>query len=1502
VSAGSLPPGFALSSTGTLSGTGTQVGSFNFTIQAQDSTTGTGSPFFGQQNYTLNVNPPVIVLAPANLPLDVSGTLYTQPLTPSGGTAPYSNFTITAGSPPTGITLDPNTGVLSGTTTGLGSFTFTVQVQDSTAGPGAPYKGIQSFTLQVVEPFAPATLPDAQAGASYSQAITAVPGTGPATNFQVTGALPNGVTLSSTGVLTGTPTQVGSFSFTVSADDTTPANGSFTATQSFTLAVDAPVISFTPTSLSAATAGAAYSQTLTATGGNAPYSNFVTIGAGTLPSGMQLSPTGTLSGTPTEAGTFNFTIRAQDSTTGPNQPYTGSQAFSLTVNPPNITFSPSSLSPISAGVAFSQSLTAGGGNAPYSGYTIASGSLPNGLTFSNTGLLSGTPTQVGSFTFTVKAQDSTTGTGAPFTGQQTYNLVVNAPTIVLGPANLTATAGASYGQSITASGGTAPYSGFTITSGSLPAGLTFASSGTFSGTPTQVGTFNLTIKAQDSTTGTGSPFFGTQNFTLTVKPPVFVFTPATLDPATAGATYTQPVSISGGNAPYSSFVLGAGSALPAGMTLSPTGVISGTPTQAGTFIVIVQNHDSTTGLGAPFTGKQTYTLTVNGPNIVLTPSTLPGATAGATYSVSLGAGGGTPTYSHFTVSNGALPGGLSLSQSGLLFGTPTAAGTFNFTIKAQDSTTGPAQPYSGSQSYSLVIAAPQIGVSPSNLPAGEAYLAYNQTLAGTGGTAPYSNFTISNGALPTGMSLSSGGVLSGTPTVAGNFTFTVQVQDSTTGPNIPYTGSQNYTLNIATDPVRVTVNTSALPSAVTDQVVTFAATLTSAGPAHQVPQGNVDFVVDGTTIAANVPLSASGVATATDGNLKVDSPGTGSPHPVTVVFHDTDGLFNDGATGILPGGQAVVAANTTTTLSSSAPAGAGYGTTVTITATVTAQAPSTGTASGFVTFFVDNVAQGSGVQLAADGTATFTTNSLTVNGSPHVIQAVYGATTDFTFSTGPLSGGQKITPADTQVQVSSSANPSRPNEPVTFTANVTSAVQPFGGTVTFYVDNVARSGAINLVNGQASFTISTLTVSSTGHNVQAKYSGATNFKAQTGSMSQVVAAAGTTKSTTTITPSESPGFFGDTITFTAGVTGAAGTPSGAVTFTIDNVSKGTFNLDANGQATFEISTLTVTTHTVRVSYYGDNTYAASSASLSEVVKQAQTNTQITSSATPVAVVGNPVTWTATVTASNGLLPTGTVTFSIDGVAKATVNLASGVATYTNATLTASATGHTITAKYNGATNYATSTGTYKQVVVNPGTTLANVTVSTATNPSQVNTAVLFAASVIDPNGGTPTGYVQFKIDTTLSPFIALDGAGNANYTYKFTTVATHPVIVYYYGDVTYAAGHSTTWNQIVTSVPPTSLKASIASNNQVNPTYTLTVNAMTNPTTLDSTYNGPVSFTVVSAPAGGAITGPNSTNFVGGVARFTNLKITADGTYTVEIVSGELVLDFTFTISGGRVQ
>src|SRR5207247_997823 len=135
------------------------------------------------------------------------------------------------------------------------------------------------------------------------------------------------------------------------------------------------------------------------------------------------------------------------------------------------------------------------------------------------------------------------------------------------------------------------------------------------------------------------------------------------------------------------------------------------------------------------------------------PATLPGAQAGVAYSQVLTASGGNAPYSNFTISAGALPAGLTLSSTGTISGTPAAVGTFSFTVTAQDSTTGPAAPYTGSQNYSLTVAAPSITITPSSLPGAQAGAAYSQTLSGSGGTAPYSNFNISAGTLPAGLTL-----------------------------------------------------------------------------------------------------------------------------------------------------------------------------------------------------------------------------------------------------------------------------------------------------------------------------------------------------------------------------------------------------------------------------------------------------------------------------------------------------------------------------------------------------------------------------------------------------------------------------------------------------------------------------------------------------------------------------------------------------------------------------
>jgi hypothetical protein len=180
-----------------------------------------------------------------------------------------------------------------------------------------------------------------------------------------------------------------------------------------------PAITFSPATLPHATVGAQYSQAITGSGGTAPYQNF-TIKSGALPGGITLSTSGTLSGKPTAAGTFNFTVQATDSAA---TPVTGSHAYTLTANAPTITLSPNTLRPVRAGANFSQTIRASGGTAPFK-FSFTSGSLPAGVTLSTSGTLSGTPHTVGTFQFTVKATDSSTGTGSPFSASKSYTLSV----------------------------------------------------------------------------------------------------------------------------------------------------------------------------------------------------------------------------------------------------------------------------------------------------------------------------------------------------------------------------------------------------------------------------------------------------------------------------------------------------------------------------------------------------------------------------------------------------------------------------------------------------------------------------------------------------------------------------------------------------------------------------------------------------------------------------------------------------------------------------------------------------------------------------------------------------------------------------------------------------------------------------------------------------------------------------------------------------------------------
>ena len=344
-----------------------------------------------------------ITLSPATLPDGTLGGTYNNTITASGGVGPYT-FAVTSGTVPTGLTLNSD-GTWSGTTDANGTFNFTVTATDSNGCTGS-----QAYTVNVTCPFmifSPASLPDGTQGVAYSQTVTATNGVAPIVYSLSAGALPAGLTLNpSTGQISGTPTTLGTSTFTIGAVD---ANGC-TGAQTYSITINFPCVTlvFSPATLPDGTVGVAYSQTVTATNGSAPITYSVSSGA--LPAGLSLnSANGDITGTPTTVETANFTISAVD-----NNGCTGSQAYSITIDSACVplVFSPTTLPDGTVGTAYSQTVTATNGTAPIT-YSVSAGALPAGLSLdTSTGDITGTPTTVETANFTISAIDNDGCTGS----------------------------------------------------------------------------------------------------------------------------------------------------------------------------------------------------------------------------------------------------------------------------------------------------------------------------------------------------------------------------------------------------------------------------------------------------------------------------------------------------------------------------------------------------------------------------------------------------------------------------------------------------------------------------------------------------------------------------------------------------------------------------------------------------------------------------------------------------------------------------------------------------------------------------------------------------------------------------------------------------------------------------------------------------------------------------------------------------------------------------------
>ena len=499
-------------------------------------------------------------------------------------------------------------------------------------------------------------LPDAFIGIAYSQTFTAIGGTGGRTWTLRSGSLPSGLTLSTSGVLSGTPTTAGESNFKIRV-----ATASQSDEMDFRLTVFVPLIITTSSPLPNATQGSAYSQSMTVTGGKTPYEWSILSGA--LPAGLQLSKGGSLSGTPTGAGTFNFIVQVKD-----KDDQTAQTAITLVVLPMTITTG-SALPSGTLGTAYSQTFAVSGGRSPYS-WSIATGSLPAGLTLTGGGILSGTLTAAGSSNFTIRVTDNSS---PALTAQKSFVLdVVGTLSITTASPLPPGTPGVGYSLTLSASGGTAPYS-WSLVSGSLPAGLSLTGA-TIAGTPTGMGTSSFTIQVTDSS----SPAFSSQKVLfLDIAVPLIITTPSPLPSGTPGTAYSHNLSAAGGVAPYSWSVVSG--ALPAGLSLSSTGVISGTPSTSGASNFSARVFDSSS---PPQNFQKAFTLTIAG-SLTITPTSLASGVAGSSYSRTMTVTGGTAPY-NWSVTTGTLPAGLTLSGP-TISGTPTTAGSSTFTIRVTDS-------------------------------------------------------------------------------------------------------------------------------------------------------------------------------------------------------------------------------------------------------------------------------------------------------------------------------------------------------------------------------------------------------------------------------------------------------------------------------------------------------------------------------------------------------------------------------------------------------------------------------------------------------------------------------------------------------------------------------------------------------------------------------------------------------------------------------------------------
>ncbi len=734
VKTGTLPPGLSLTSQGSslamVQGTPTQAGSFPFTIEAQDA----------YQTATLDATIKIdtaIKIVSSELKSGMRGYPYSDMVKYVNGVAP---LTWSASGLPTGLAINVSTGEISGTPTQAVYGAFTVTVTDSSSPPQSDtaYMNLRvADRIEISTDQLVLTLNTASNPAGY---LYATGGAWPYT-WQVTGTLPPGIWLASSGALYGTATQLGKFPVVLTArDSSTPPQ---VASRMVTLQV-VPQELFAPTCPTAhPVLGQPFTSVLTPTGGTPPYS--WSLRGGSLPDGMTLNASGAYSGTPSSAGAYEFVAQVSDSGS-PRQ--NASTTCKLLVGPPTSTGRNDALAnatPIGANTyyaslsPFSDPVSTTNPDTDY--YRIL-GAAGQRLTVSVTSQAEGLDPVIelldaNGQRFTTCRNQGTTDGLAPSTIDPTpdafddlcvnddidpgYNLnsylELNVPgtpgsmvPVYLHVLDERGEARPDFQYQITIYGAITPlqidalqmpvlmvgadanlqWTQIAISGGSgayqialapgsapLPPGVTITSSGRVQGTPTAAGRYVVTLTASDGSTTV--PQTLTQDLTIYVADPLAILEPDTLPDASTGVPYIHEVQVTGGfGPPY--------------VTFSPAvelwdlrfdhSVFTGVPVKVGTFTGNLAVNASNIWV------RKDLTLTVNPGPLSLAAQTIPDESrSGGFYSNVLTATGGTPPLT-WSVVTGGLPPGMGLdAATGDLFGQPTTTGSYIFTIQVADAGT-----------------------------------------------------------------------------------------------------------------------------------------------------------------------------------------------------------------------------------------------------------------------------------------------------------------------------------------------------------------------------------------------------------------------------------------------------------------------------------------------------------------------------------------------------------------------------------------------------------------------------------------------------------------------------------------------------------------------------------------------------------------------------------------------------------------------------------------------